>query len=97
MKEDEAIEYLENLEIGNFITVNMQINGDTYLPVTAMYLGKTPDGLYNFADTGKFKVSPKFIKEEKIVIDKEYDGDKAFEIYAKVKRETEKKKNRDVR
>ena len=40
MKEQEAINYLETLEKGQYITVNIPILEDENIPVTAMYMGK---------------------------------------------------------
>ena len=40
MKEQEAINYLETLEKGQYITINIPILGDENIPVTAMYMGK---------------------------------------------------------
>lgn len=102
MKDQEAINYLESLEKGNYITVHIPIFKNEDIPVTAMYLGKDKEGRYNFADTGRFVFTKEFIERGKISIDKEYDGDKAFEIYTKIKRDNEKiqknkNKNRDAR
>lgn len=98
MKEQEAINYLETLEKGNYITVNIPILGDENIPVTAMYMGKD-NNRYNFLDTGKFVLSKEFIERGKVTIDKEFDDEKAMEIHAKVRLEQEKKtkKNRDAR
>ena len=99
MKEQEAINYLETLEKGKYITVNIPIIGEENIPVTAMYMGKDKENQYNFIDTGKFVLSEEFIKRGKVGIDKKYDGDKALEIYTKVKLEQERKqkRNRDAR
>ena len=40
MREEEAINFLDNLERGQYITVNIPIYKDENIPVTAMYLGK---------------------------------------------------------
>lgn len=40
MKEHEAIEYLESLEKGQYMTVNIPLMGDDVIPVTVMYMGK---------------------------------------------------------
>lgn len=96
MKEEEAISYLDNLEIGSYITVNIPIYKDENLPVTAMYLGKDKQGRYNFADSGKFVFTKEFIERGKISLDKEYDDNKAYEIYIKIKKESNKeKKNKE--
>lgn len=99
MKELEAIEYLESLEKGEYMTVNIPLKGNDVIPVTVMYMGKDSDNRYNFVDTGRFILTKEFIEKGKVTIDKEYDGDKAFEIYSKVKLDMEKKnkKNRDAR
>ena len=52
MQKDEAIDYLENLKIGNFLTVNIPISSNCNIPVTAMYVGKDKEGRYEFLDTG---------------------------------------------
>ena len=99
MKEDEAIEYLETLDKGCFLTVNIPIFRDTLYPITVMYMGKDSNNRYNFLDTGRFILTKEFIEKGKVTIDKEFDGDKALEIYSKVRLEMEKrnKKNRDAR
>ena len=48
MQELEAINYLEKLEVGNFLTVNIPVTSTTSIPITAMYVGKDKDGRYNF-------------------------------------------------
>ena len=92
MKEQEAINYLENLESGNYVTINIPLFKDENIPVTAMYLGKDTQGRYNFADSDRFVFSKEFIEKGKISLDKEYDGDKAFEIYANLQKEIKKEK-----
>lgn len=92
MKEQEAISYLESLERGQYVTVNIPISKNDNLPITAMYLGKDEQGRYNFADSGRFVFSKEFIEKGKISLDKEYDGDKAFEIYANLQKEIQKEK-----
>ena len=87
MREEEAINFLDNLERGQYITVNIPIYKDENIPVTAMYLGKDEQGRYNFADSGRFVFTKEFIERGKISLDKEYDGDKAFEIYANLQKE----------
>lgn len=39
MIQDETIEYLDKLETGMFLTVNIPIFGDEVKPVTVMYIG----------------------------------------------------------
>lgn len=97
MKEQEAINYLENLESGNYVTINIPVYKDENIPVTAMYLGKDNQGRYNFADTGKFVFTKEFIEKGKITLDKEYDGDKAFEIYEKLQKDIQKEKKKKDR
>ncbi len=101
MREYEAIDYLDKLEVGNYLTVNIPLIGDDKIPVTAMYLGKDKTGKYNFADSGIFVFSKEFIEKGKISFDKEYDGDKALEIHARIRMEQEKNfkkaKNNDAR
>ena len=94
---EQAIDYLENLERGNFLTVNIPIFRDETAQVTAMYLGKDKDGNYNFLDTGNFKFTKEFLQKGKITIDKEYDGDIAMDIHAKFRIEQEKKKQKSNR
>ena len=67
-----------------------------------MYVGKDKEGRYNFIDSGNFILSKEFLEKGNISIDKEYNGDIATDIYAKFKREQErknkqKKHNRDYR
>ena len=99
MKEHEAIEYLESLEKGQYMTVNIPLMGDDVIPVTVMYMGKDSNNRYNFLDTGRFILTKEFNKKSKVTINKEFDGNKALEIYSKVRLEMEKrnKKNRDAR
>ena len=97
MQEQEEINYLENLESGNYVTINIPVYKDENIPVTAMYLGKDNQGRYNFADTGKFVFTKEFIEKGKITLDKEYDGDKAFEIYEKLQKDIQKEKKKKDR
>ena len=94
---EQAINYLENLEKGNFLTVNIPIFRDETAQVTAMYLGKDKDGNYNFLDTGNFKLTKEFLEKGKITIDKEYDGDIAMDIHTKFRIEQDKKKQKSNR
>ena len=95
MEKQEAINYLNNLQKGMFCTVNLPLYGNEVMPITAMYMGKDKDGRYNFMDTGRFILSKEFIENKAISIDKKYDEDKAFEIYSKVRRQPNKKKNKE--
>lgn len=67
-----------------------QFFGDDSIPVTAMFIGKDDSGRYNFADKGLFTLSKEFIERGKVSIDKEFNGDEAFEIYSKVRQEQKK-------
>ena len=95
MERQEAINYLNNLQKGMFCTVNLPLYGNEVMPITSMYMGKDKDGRYNFMDTGRFILSKEFIENKAISIDKKYDEDKAFEIYSKVRRQPNKKKNKE--
>lgn len=95
MEKQEAINYLNNLQKGMFCTVNLPLYGDEVIPITAMYIGKDKDGRYNFMDTGRFIMSKEFIENNAISIDKNYDQDKAFEIYSKVRIKSNKNKNKE--
>lgn len=95
MERQEAINYLNNLQKGMFCTVNLPLYGNEVMPITAMYMGKDKDGRYNFMDTGRFILSKEFIENKAISINKKYDEDKAFEIYSKVRRQPNKKKNKE--
>lgn len=95
MERQEAMNYLNNLQKGMFCTVNLPLYGNEVMPITAMYMGKDKDGRYNFMDTGRFILSKEFIENKAISIDKKYDEDKAFEIYSKVRRQPNKKKNKE--
>ena len=67
MKQQEAIKYLETLEKGNCITVNIPLMGNENIPITAMYVGKDHDNRYIFLDTGKFVLTKDFIEKGKII------------------------------
>ncbi len=95
MEKQEAINYLNNLQKGMFCTVNLPLYGDEVIPITVMYIGKDKDGRYNFMDTGRFIMSKEFIENKAISIDKNYDQDKAFEIYSKVRIKSNKNKNKE--
>lgn len=88
MENQEAIEYLNNLEKGMFCTVNIPLydNGKSEkMPITVMYMGKDREGRYNFIDTGRFIMSKDFIEQKSISIDKNFDKEKAMEIHSKVR------------
>lgn len=102
MQEFDAINYLEKLEVGNFITVNIPITSKQSIPITAMYVGKDKEGRYNFKDSGHLTLSKEIIEKGKITIDEKYDGNIAQDIHEKLKWESErqrqkKNRNRDVR
>ena len=102
MEKEDAIKFLENLQQGEFLTVNIPIIANQQIQVTAMYDGKDKAGRYNFLDSGNFILSKEFLEKGSVTLDKEYNGDVAIDIYAKFKMEQErknkqKKHNRDVR
>lgn len=103
MKEQEAIDYLDNLQVGEFITVNIPVFSGEYIASTCLYMGKDDEDRYILKDESFFKISKDFMIKNKISIDKEFDGDKAFDIYKDIKKEQENKekqkhkKNRDAR
>lgn len=103
MKEQEAIDYLDNLQVGEFITVNIPVFSGEYIASTCIYMGKDDEGRYILKDKSFFKMSKDFMIKNKISIDKEFDGDKAFDIFKDIKKEQENKekqkhkKNRDAR
>lgn len=102
MEKEDAIKFLENLQQGEFLTVNIQIIANQKIQVTTMYVGKDKAGRYNFLDSRNFILSKEFLEKGSVTLDKEYNGDVAIDIYAKFKMEQErkskqKKHNRDVR
>lgn len=99
MKENEAIDFLEKLEVGTFITVNIPITRNDTMPITAMYAGKDKEGRYEFLDTGEFILSKDILEKGKVSIEKEYDNNNAVKIHKRIKKEYEKNynKNRDER
>ena len=100
MKDKEAIDYLEKLEAGNFLTINIPIIGDEKISITAMYMGKDKEGRYNFTDNSRFIFSREFLEKGTISIEKEFDGDKAIDIHANIKRKQDrikKSKGKDSR
>ena len=90
MKEQEAINYLETLEKGQYITVNIPILEDENIPVTAMYMGKDNNNRYNFLDTGKFILSKEFIERGKVTIEKEFDNGNSCKSQTRTRKENEK-------
>lgn len=101
MEREDAIEYIENLREGDFLTVNIPIFQDEIAPVTAMYVGKTKDGAYRFVDAGNFTLSKDFLQKGKVTIDKGYDDNVAKDIKDKIqleeKNKLKQKKNKDYR
>lgn len=95
MEDQDAIDYLNNLQTGMFCTVNIPLYDNEKMPITAMYIGKDKDGRYNFIDTGKFILSKEFIERKAISIEKSYDEEKAMEIYSKVRINKNVKKSRE--
>ncbi len=63
MTKTEIINFLETLEVGTFLTVNIPISASENIPVTAMYAGKDKDGRYEFLDTGEFILSKSFVMQ----------------------------------
>ncbi len=96
MSEEDAINYLDKLERGNFLTVNFPISRDNIVQVTAMYIGKDELGRYNFVDKGNFILSKEFLERGKVTIDKEFNQDDAFEIYSKVRTKLDKQHKKDL-
>lgn len=95
MEQEEAINILENLERGNFLTVNIPLINDEKIPVTAMYMGKDKEGRYNFIDTGRFIMSKEFIKQKSISVDKNFDEERAMEIHSKLRMQIDRKLKRE--
>ena len=104
MKEYEAINYLENLREGRFLTVNIPIFRDEVKPITVMYLGKDKIGRYKFVNKesiifSTFVLSKEIIERGEISIDKSFDKDKAYEIYSRghiLQNKIQHKKNREM-
>lgn len=101
MKDEEAIEYLDSLEPGQFCTVNIPIFSGEFIASTCIYLGKDDEGRYVLKDENCFKMSKEFLMRNQISVDRNFDGDKAVDIHAKVReqqdRQKKKNKNRDAR
>ena len=100
MNKSEAIDYIENLEVGSFLTLNIPILGDEKVSVTAMYMGKDKDNRYNFMEYGKFIFSKEFIERGTPSLETEYDGNQAMDINQKARKQDKKinrKKDRDLR
>ena len=97
MIDDEAINYLENLEVGNFLTLNIPIYSGEFLATPVIYLGKDDEDRYIFEEHSSYKISKDFLKRNNIFIDADYDRGKAYEIIDEVKKRMKNKKNRDAR
>ena len=91
MKQNDVIEYLDNLKKGSFCTINIPITKYKEIPVTVMYMGKDARDRYNFRDTGKFVMTKDFIEQQEIEVDEIYDKEQAMQIYSKLKLEQNKK------
>lgn len=87
MQGKEAIEYLDNMDAGKFLTINIPIKNSVFIPVTAMYVGKSKDGSYEFVDTGEMIISKEFLNKCKITIDREFNKNDAKIIYKRIKKE----------
>ena len=104
MKGEEAINYLESLREGRFLSINIPIYKDEIKPVTVMYLGKDKIGRYHFLKENRivyssFVLSKEMFERENISIDKSFDKDKAYEIYSKghiLQSKMQHKKNREM-
>ena len=99
MEREDAIKYLENLQQGDFLTVNIPIIADKKIQVTAMYVGKDKEGRYNFYDgggaCGTFKMTAQFIRDKDIKITKQFDEEKTYDIYVKLNEKTQRLKSRE--
>ena len=95
--------HFETVDFSEFITVNIPVFSGEYIASTCLYMGKDDEGRYILKDESCFKLSKDFLIKNKISVDKEFDGDKAFDIYKDIKKEQENrekqkhKKNRDAR
>ena len=58
-------------------------------------MGKDEMGRYTFNDTNIFKMSKDFIQEKGISLQKSFNEDKALEIYAKVRKNIERKMSKE--
>ncbi len=84
MKQHEAIKFLENIEVGTFLTVNIPISAKCKTQVTAMYKGRDKNGRFEFVDTGEFILSKEILNKGLITIEKEYNSQNAQKIYSKL-------------
>lgn len=101
MQNIEAIKYLDTLEMGDCLTVNIPIFRNETAKVTVVYAGKDKEGRYEFIDNGEFVLSKELLQKGKVSIDKGFDEKVAKKIYKRIRKEYEKfhktKKDRDVR
>ena len=106
MKQEKAINYLEKLEKGSFITINYPAVTGINIPVTAMYLGKDANGRFNFKEESTVVFTEDMLQRGVISIESNYDIGKALDIDEQVRKEYLKshkqkakniKKNRDIR
>lgn len=97
MKDVEAIKYLDNMQRGSFLTINVPISKHYYQPVTAMFVGKDKQGRYEFLDTGEMVMSKEFLKKSEITIEKKFNQEDAKKIYRRIKLEYDKAhKKKDI-
>lgn len=87
MKQEKAINYLEKLEKGSFITINYPLVAGVNIPVTAMYLGKDENGRFNFKEESRVAFTKDMLQRGVISIDSEYDRGKALDIDEQVRKE----------
>ena len=81
--------------------MNIPIYSGEFIASTCIYLGKDDEGRYSFKDDNCFKMSKEFLVRNRISVEKTFDGDKALDIHAQVRKEQvkqkKKKSNRDAR
>ncbi len=94
MEAEKTIEFLDNLQKGMFCTINLPLFKDEIKPITAMYIGKDDDGRFVFLGDNQFAFSKNFIQKKNISVNKEFDEDKATEIYMQVAKLKEKRKGK---
>lgn len=94
MKSEKTIDFLNQLQRGMFCTINLPLYKDEIKPITAMYMGKDEQERYVFLEDNQFAFSKSFIEKKNISVNKEYDEDKATEIYMKVAKFKEKRKGK---
>lgn len=90
MKDIEAINYLDKMERGKFLTIKVPISRNNYIPVTSMYVGKDKDGRYEFLDTGEMIMSKDMLIKSDITIEKDFNRGDAQKIHKRIKQEYEK-------